>query len=491
MKQLNNSTAARTQRPITVLQYGSGNFLRGFADWMIQQSNDAGLTDHGVAVAYATNRPRRHDPLADQDGLYHVVLDGVRDGRPERRIDLVDVVQTVVDPWADYVEYHRIGLSPDLRLVISNTTEAGIVYAEDDLTARPAASFPAQLAQLLHDRYLAFDGAPSAGLSILACELIENNGDTLRRFVVRHAERAGWGAPFLAWLSEHNHFYDTLVDRIVSGFPADEAPALHAELGYADRALVKGELFSLWVVGGDPRIRALLPLDGLDLGVTVLPRTEVAAFRDKKVRILNGCHTALAMAGLQLGFSTVDQAFADADVRAYLDALIETEVLPTIAGDRDELRTFAASILERFANRSLHHRLADIALNSVAKWQARNLPVVLDRWRDGAGAPLSEFGLAGLLALYSGRIPGLEPRDDAAVVGTIREAFEATSTAAAVTAALLALDVDDATRDRLAAEVTPLLADILAAGPRTALRSVAAGLRSDDRGPAVLVAAEA
>ena len=122
MKQLKNSTAARTERPITVLQYGSGNFLRGFADWMIQQSNDAGLSDHGVAVAYATNRPRRHDPLADQDGLYHVVLDGVRDGRPERRIDLVDVVQTVVEPWSDYVEYHRIGLSPELRLVISNTT---------------------------------------------------------------------------------------------------------------------------------------------------------------------------------------------------------------------------------------------------------------------------------------------------------------------------------------------------------------------------------
>ena len=129
-------------------------------------------------------------------------------------------------------------------------------------------------------------------------------------------------------------------------------------------------------------------------------------------------------------------------------------------------------------------------LNSAAKWQARNLPVVLDRWRDGSGAPLRSSG-CGLLALYSGRIPGLEPRDDAAVVGTIREAFEATSTAAAVTAALLALDVDDATRDRLAAEVTPLLADILAAGPRTALRSVAAGLRSDDRGPAVLVATEA
>lgn len=468
MKQLNNTTVERTERPITILQFGSGNFLRGFADWMIQQSNEAGLTNHGVAIAYATNRPRRHDPLAEQDGLYHVVLEGVRDGRPTRRIDLVDVVQQIVDPWADYAEYQRIALSAELKLVVSNTTEAGIVWAEDDLSVRPAASFPAQVAQLLHDRFLAFDGAPSAGLSILACELIEDNGETLRRYVVRHAERAGWGPEFLAWLHEHNHFYDTLVDRIVSGFPTDEAPALQAEVGYADQALVKGELFSLWVVGGDPRIRELLPLDGLDLGVTVVPRDEVAAFRSKKVRILNGCHTAMAMAGLQLGARTVDEAFADADLKSYLDALIDEEVLPTIPGDPAQLKEFAASILERFGNPSLHHRLSDIGLNSVAKWQARNLPVVLDRWRDGADAPLSVFALAGLLRLYSGAVAGFEPRDDAAAVASIRTALGADD----VGAALQVLDVDDDIRDRLAAEVTPLVRTIAADGPRPAIRAL-------------------
>ena len=472
MKQLNNSTVTRTERPITILQFGSGNFLRGFADWMIQQSNEAGLTNHGVAIAYATNRPRRNDPLAEQDGLYHVVLEGVRDGRPARRVDLVDVVQTIVDPWADYEHYERIALSPELRLVISNTTEAGITYvADDDLAARPAASFPAQIAQLLHDRYQALGGAASAGLSILACELIENNGETLRRYVVQHAERAGWGPEFLAWLHEHNHFYDTLVDRIVSGFPTDEAPALQAEVGYADQALVKGELFSLWVVGGDPQIRELLPLDGLELGVTVVPRDEVAAFRSKKVRILNGCHTAMAMAGLQLGARTVDEAFADADLKAYLDALIDDEVLPTIPGVPAQLKEFAASILERFGNPSLHHRLADIGLNSVAKWQARNLPVVLDRWRDGAHAPLSVFALAGLLRLYSGAVPGFEPRDDAAAVASIRAALGADD----VGAALQVLDVDDDVRDRLAAEVAPLVRGIAADGPRAAMRAVTVG----------------
>lgn len=474
MKHLNNTTVTRRPRPISVLQFGSGNFLRGFADWMIQQSNDAGLTDHGVAIAYATNRPRRHDPLAAQDGLYQVVLEGVRDGRAVRRIDLIDVVQTVVDPWADYAAYHRVGISPELRLVISNTTEAGISYvADDDLDARPAASFPAQVAQLLHDRFQAFDGADSAGLSILCCELIEANGATLHDYVVRHATRAGWGDAFLAWLERANRFYDTLVDRIVSGFPTDEAPALQAETGFDDQALVKGELFSLWVVGGDPRIQELLPLASLDLGVSFVAPEAVAAFRDKKVRVLNGCHTAMALAGLQLGHVTVDQAFADPDVRAYLDALLETEILPTIPGDRDELHAFAASILERFANVSLHHKLADISLNSLAKWQARNLGVVLDRWSAGADAPLSVLALAALLVLYSGRsaATGFVPRDDPAFVAAVVDGFDPDDLPGWVTRCLAFLPVEAAVRERLVVAVTPLVGGLLDEGARVCLRA--------------------
>lgn len=474
MKQLSNTTVARTPRPITILQFGSGNFLRGFADWMIQQSNDAGLTDHGVAIAYATHRANRHDPLAEQDGLYHVCLEGVRGGEAVRRVDLIDAVQTVVDPWADYERYRAIAVSPELRLVISNTTEAGIVYAEDDLDVRPAASFPAQVAQLLHDRYLAFDGADSAGLSMLCCELIEANGTTLHEYVRRHASRAGWGPDFMAWLDRANRFYDTLVDRIVSGFPGDESSALQAETGFDDRALVKGELFSLWVVGGDPRIQDVLPLAGLDLGVTFVAPEQVAAFRDKKVRVLNGCHTAMALTALQLGHQTVDQAFADPDVRSYLNGLLETEVLPTIAGDPDELHAFAAAILERFANVSLHHRLADISLNSLAKWQARNLGVVLDRWAAGADAPLSLLALASLLVLYSGHGAGagFEPRDDEAFVAAVRDGLDADDLPGWVASCLTHLDVSAEVRTRLVHEVTALVRAIVTNGVRPVLREV-------------------
>lgn len=478
MQQLNNTTVARTHRPITILQFGAGNFLRGFADWMIQRANDAGLTNHGVAIAYATNRPGpRHDPLVSQDGLYHVCLEGIKDGQPTRGIDLVEVVQDVVDPYHDYDAFQRIALSPELQIILSNTTEAGITYHEDDLAARPPASFPAQIAQLLHDRYLAFEGSDAAGLAIICCELIEENGEALRGFVVRHAERAGWGEEFLGWLQRANHFYDTLVDRIVSGFPADDAPTLQQEVGFEDRALVKGEFFSLWVIGGDPGLRELLPLDQLDLGVSYVPRDEVGPFRDKKVRILNGCHTAMSQLGLQIGTETVGEAFADADLRRYLTTLISDEVLPTIEGDPAALRRFAAAILERFDNPFLKHRLADINLNSVSKWRARNLPVVLDLWRAGDSAHLSVFSLAALLVLYSGHSanPEFVPRDEAAYLDAIHGGFSPSALGTWVSASLDAIGLGGLPEStRLATEATTAAASILRDGPRQAVRQLLA-----------------
>lgn len=472
MQELRTATVDRTDRPVTVLQFGSGNFLRAFADWMLQQSNEAGLTNHGVAVVYATHRPGRTDPLAEQDGLYHVVLEGVKDGRQQRRVDLVDVVQTVVDPWEQHDAYQRIALSKELQLVISNTTEAGIVWREDALASTPASSFPGQLAQLLHDRFVAFDGAPEAGLHVLACELIEDNGETLRRLVVRHAEQAGWGEDFLAWLGSANHFYDTLVDRIVSGFPTDEAEGLWAETGFRDRAIVKGELFSLWVIGGDESLREVLPLDRLDLGVRLVPRSEVGPFRSKKVRVLNACHTAMAVLGLQLGFQTVDRGYGDAGLRAFLDEMIAEEVLPTIEGDRDELKAFAAAILERFDNPSLHHRLADISLNSVAKWKARNMPILLDRWAAGLPARRTVASLAALLALYSGHVAadGFTPRDEPGVVEAIAGAFRLDDLTGFVRSSLVVMGLDDLPdAERLVDETAEALEVLFAEGARALL----------------------
>lgn len=427
MLQLNEETTAsvRPKRPISILQFGSGNFLRAFVDWMIQQSNNAQLTNHGVAVAYATDRPERVDPLVPQDGLYHVCLEGIKNSEPVREITMVDVIDQIVDPYRQWNDFQQIVTSPDLKIVVSNTTEAGIVFVDESLDACPPQSFPAQIARLLHDRFIHFDGSATAGLAIVPCELIEDNGQQLKNMVIRHAEAANWEPEFIEWVETSNHFYDTLVDRIVAGFPKDDAAQLFDLIGYEDQGLVKGEYFSLWAIGGDDYLKSILPLDQLDLGTTFFPVEEIRPFRDKKVRILNGAHTALAQAGILFGHQTVKEGFSDPQLHDYIQKMVREEVIPTIEEDPVLLNEFADSILERFNNPYLNHQLKDIGLNSLSKWKSRNLPVVLDSWREGRRARRSELVLANLLLLYSGSVDTpYEPQDEPGVVDFIKETFD-------------------------------------------------------------------
>lgn len=481
MRPLSSSTVPRTTRPVTVLQVGGGNFLRGFVDWMIQVANTAGVTDTGVAVVHATAQP---DPAVDllraQDGLFHVLLEGVRDGEPVREITRVECVQEVVAAHGEFDRYRELYLSPDLRVVVSNTTEAGIVWVEgDDLTATPPVSFPAKVTALLHDRYRHFDGDPDRGLAFLPCELIEDNGSTLRDLVLRHADAAGLDEGFLTWVRESCTFADTLVDRIVPGYPRDDIDAVQAEIGFADRLVVKGEYFHVWAIGADPRVRDLLPLDRAGLDVRFMP--DIRAFREQKVRVLNGTHTALSAVGLLLGHTSVRDAFADPDLRRYVDRLVAEEVLPTIPGDRQALATFSAGILERFTNPYLHHRLADIALNAVAKWRTRNLPVHVDRSRSGSTAPLTAFSLAAVLVLQSGAadVPGFAPADDASTLDVLRGGPGTGDTAAWVRAVVdrldLARDLDDAATDGLVRDVARHVGALLD-DPRAALGAALAGV---------------
>lgn len=419
MTQLNNAAVKRTARPTEILQFGSGNFLRGFVDWMVAQSNARGLTNAGVAVSYATNRPNRHDALAEQDGLYHVVLEGVKDGSPIRLVELVDVIQAIIDPFQDWNSLLSVICSPDLKMIVSNTTEAGIIYAPMGHDEIPD-SFPALLTKALFARFC----AGGSGLAIVPCELIENNGQTLKAIVLRHGVEAGLGEDFSNWVTNKCHFYDTLVDRIVAGYPED-AEAIHKEIGFEDHALVKGEYFSLWVIGGDDYLPTILPLDRLNVGVHFVPPEAIPPFRTKKVRVLNASHTALAQVGLQMGFTTVREAFEDKLTGDFVRAMVSEEVLPTIDEDLSELTKFAASILERFENPFLQHKLIDIELNSLAKWKARNLPIIVDRWHAGNSAVRSVFSLSALLVLYSGQADGnFSLSDDTGVIEFIRDSFD-------------------------------------------------------------------
>ena len=484
MQPLNSTTVTRTVRPVTVLQLGGGNFLRAFVDWMVQAANDAGVMDAGVAVVHATATV---DPafelLRQQDGLFHVCLEGVKDGEPVREVTLVDCVQEVVAAHTEFERYRELYLGADLTLVVSNTTEAGIVYVPgDDLAATPPASFPAKITAMLLDRFRHFEGAADKGLAIVACELIEDNGSTLRRYVLQHAEAAGLGADFIAWVETACSFHDTLVDRIVPGFPRDDIDAIQAEIGFADRLVVKGEYFHVWAIGGDDRIRDLLPLDTAGLDVRFMD--DIRPFRAQKVRVLNGAHTALSAIGLQCGFESVGEAFADPEIRTYVERLVGDEVLATIDGDPGELRVFAARILERFTNPYLHHRLADIALNAVPKWRARNLPVYVDQTHAGRVAPLTACSLAAVLLLQAGAggVDGFVPADDAETLTLLRETFDRSDVDRWVRGAVTRLDLsaglDPAETETLVREVSAHARVILHLGARSAVEgalSVMAG----------------
>lgn len=424
MEKLNNTTTERKERPVKILQFGEGNFLRAFADWMVDIANERGVMDAAVAVV----APRFGDKpairaLRAQDGLYHVLLEGIADGKPARESRLITAVQRVLSPTVDYQEYIDTILSPDLQVVISNTTEAGIKYEKDDAMAPIPATFPGKVANMLWQRYNAFNGDPEKGLVFVCCELIEDNGQRLRECVLRQAEDCGMGQGFIDWVKTSCVFCDSLVDRIVSGFPADTIDQVRAELGYEDEMVVKGELYHLWVIGGEgyERARQLLPFDRAGLHVEFLP--SVSEFREKKVRILNGSHTGMTPIALQMGCETVREAFDNEMVNKFVCDMVEREVLPMIDGDRAELKAFADGILERFYNPYIRHQLKSIALNSLSKWEARNLPTAADFYkRTGRYAEHEAFALAALLTLYN-PASGFEPDDEPARVEAIRQAW--------------------------------------------------------------------
>ncbi len=415
MESLDNNAVARVRRPVRILQFGEGNFLRAFFDWMIEMSNSSGITDTSVAIVSPRFRSNGTiESLRRQDGLYHVCLEGIENGTPKQETRLVTSVADAFSPIEDPDLYLSYITSPDLRFIVSNTTEAGIRYETDNPASLWAATFPGKITALLYHRYRYFSGDPARGLIFLCCELIEDNGQLLRGYVLRHAREAGLSEDFIRWVTGSCIFCDTLVDRIVSGYPTDSADRINESTGYADNLLVKGELYHLWVVGGDgaDKVKSELPLHKAGLNVHFLP--SVREFRDKKVRILNGSHTGMVPVALQLGCETVLDAFVNRDVNTFVNRMVEQEVLPVIDGDSGKLRTFAAAILERFYNPYIRHMLRSISLNSLSKWETRNFPTVRDvREKEQRFADYELFTFAALLALYapgSGFVPEDNPR---------------------------------------------------------------------------------
>lgn len=353
----------------TVLQFGTGNFLRGFADYFIDALNKQGLYDGKIVVVSPTNS-KAVEKINAQKGRYNLILRGIENGEEISSINEINSISCAVNPYADFDGFLSLAKNPDLHFIVSNTTEAGISFDDTcKITDKPADSFPAKLTQFLYKRYK----NNLNGFVILACELIDNNGKELEKCVLKYAEKWELGKDFITWIKSENTFCNTLVDRIVTGYPKDEAEHIFDEIGYRDNLLDTAEPYHLWVIEGD--FEDELPLQ--KAGFNVIWTDNVAPYKKMKVRILNGSHTSLVFPSLLCGVETVGESLKDELLNAFLNTCLFDYILPML-DDNEDNRQFAKAVLERFANPYIRHLWKSISLNSVSKFTARVLPTVND-----------------------------------------------------------------------------------------------------------------
>ena len=400
--------------PIKFLQFGQGNFMRGFFDWQVDLLNERSGLNAGVVVV----RPRggSGSPLLDvQDGLFTTVVRGLDEsGAPVSEYRTISCVQREINPATMYGDYLALAQLPQLRFIVSNTTEAGIaVNDSDSFDDAPPSAFPAKLARLLFDRYTHFNGSLEKGVVLLPCELIEQNGPALKAAVLHFARLWQLDAGFAAWIDAACVFCSTLVDRIVTGFPDGEADTIAADLGYADQFLVAAEYYYLFVIEGPAWLADELKLAGADLNIRLVD--DITPYKKRKVGILNGGHTALVPVALLAGLDTVGAAVNDEQVGGYLADTLAQEIIPALPLPQDELQQFARDVLLRFRNPYIQHRLASIALNSWSKFAARIAPQLL-RYVEVQGQLPQRLvlALAATIRLYRGDVIALA--DDAATL---------------------------------------------------------------------------
>lgn len=375
-----------------IIQFGEGGFLRSFVDVFINKMNESGLYDGKVVVVQPIEKGLI-PVINEQKGEYHQFLRGIENDEVIDECIEVKSLSRGVNPYTDYKAYLELALNPDLRVIISNTTEAGIEYlGTESIDDAPPKSFPAKLTALLYERYKA--GLP--GFIILSCELIDNNGKELLKCVLKYAELWKLEDEFSTWIKNENHFCNTLVDRICTGYPKDEVETLTKRIGKEDKLMNTAEIFHLWVIEGD--FEGEFPLK--KAGINVIWTDNVAPYKKRKVRILNGGHTSMVLGARLYGLSTVKECLDDETVFAFLKKAMFEEIIPTL-GNKEEDIQFGKDVLERFANPFVKHQLLSIALNSVSKFKARVLPTILEYYEANKALPKClTFSLAALIAFY-------------------------------------------------------------------------------------------
>ena len=426
MKILNRTnTNLQSTPPIKVVQFGEGNFLRAFVDYAFQKLNEAVNFDAGIAVVQPIDRGMVK-MLNDQDGLYTLFLKGIQKGKEIQHKELITNIVKGIDPYSNFEDYLNLAKEESLQFIISNTTEAGIAYVETDtMEMQPPSSFPAKLTLLLHHRFQHFKGAANKGLTIIPCELINYNSDSLKEIILKYSNDWKLEEDFKTWLNVHCSFHNTLVDRIVPGYPKDEIEAYNAQLSYKDNLVVAAETFFLWVIEGDAKLKEKLPFHKTDLDVKIVE--DMQPYRTRKVRILNGAHTAMVPFSLLYGNTTVKQTVDNDFTGAFVNNAIFNEINQTLPMDKKELDSFAEEVLDRFRNPFIIHNLSSIALNSISKFKVRVLPSLLEYIALNKKLPTNlTFAFAALIRFYKGTWKGesLPINDSADIVDAFAEIWK-------------------------------------------------------------------
>ena len=442
MEKLSRKSANVTKTyPERIIQFGEGNFLRAFVDWIVfNMNNKANFNSSVVIVQPLANG--MIDMLNDQDGLYHLNLQGLDKGKAVDSIELIDVVSRCLNPYSQFQDYLKLAENPDMRFVISNTTEAGIAFDEScKLDDAPASSFPGKLTQLLYHRFKTFDGAMDKGLIMLPCELIFHNGTELKKCIEQYIAFWNLGEEFAQWFENACGVYCTLVDRIVPGYPRDTINEILEKVQLEDKMVVKAEIFHLWVIEAPESVAKEFPADKAGLNVLFVPSEK--PYHDRKVTLLNGPHTVMSPVAYLSGIDTVSEGLKDDVIAKFVDKVMFKELLETLDLPKAELEKFGADVLDRFKNPFVKHFYTSIMLNSFPKFKTRDLPGLKIYLERQGKLPVGlVLGLAGIITYYKGGKRGdveIVPNDDKAITDLLTELWS-TGDVAKVAQGVLAAD---------------------------------------------------
>lgn len=455
MKALNKLTAPKAVAPERIIQFGEGNFLRAFVDWIIKNMNDKTDFNSSVVVVQGTPDAFVTQLLEGQDCLYHVNLQGRLDGEVVNSLTRIDVISRALSPFTQFDAFLALADQPEMRFVISNTTEAGIAFDPAcKLSDRPAASYPGKLTQLLYRRFKTFNGAADKGFIIMPCELIFENGHHLKEIIFKYIDlwKEELGSDYEAfkkWFSECCYVCATLVDRIVPGFPRKEINEIQEKLGYKDNLVVQGEAFHLWVIERASNIsidqlKAEFPAE--KAGLQVLITDSEAPYHERKVTLLNGPHTVLSPVAFLSGVNIVRDACNHPVIGKFIHQVQFDELMQTLNLPMDELQKFGADVLERFNNPYVDHQVTSIMLNSFPKYQTRDLPGLKTYLERKGELPKGlVLGLAALITYYKGgkREDGTEivPKDDQKIMDLLTELWATGDTRKVAEGVLAAKDL--------------------------------------------------